>query len=297
MMYEAAIANRILHTYINQFYILPWYDYCVCPLLYHTSRTINQTLKLIYDYSKCEKIVFLVDEFVRLFSEEPDMRKILSKIHYTKDAFLNNGPFKLFTCITTSFNIIEKSIAVSGRANHFYCLPKFDSYRYFAIARKSFLKTLQIQDKKSSNIALDNELLIKLANVCGNYPRAASKCREILFTNNGGSKTLESIVKECVEILKNLYGKIYENTDEEVILHLIGIKIWNIPVEKHLSILTKDKENKLVYKYTKNFLTSNGFIFSNLQIQTYEWIEPSVISPILLATMLISRFEWFYILF
>lgn len=98
---------------------------------------------------------------------------------------------------------------------------------------------------------------------------------------------MESLIDACITKLTTNYGSGFTSEPNEVILHLLGIKIWNMELEEHLS-LTKRIKDEDVHCYTKNFLTLNGFMFSNLTIGVMKMIRSSEISPIMLVCMLKS---------
>lgn len=234
-----------------------------------------------------------MDEFISLFSAQIKLHKggvptilcnVLSTIHKIKDDYLKKGKFELFTCITSLANI-NRFGKISSRTIIWHKLPNFSSELYLWKAWKK--KPFRLLQANKIPIEVSEADIKRIANLCGDFPRGAWIFLRLL-QKTGKMFSMSSLVEACIDNLENRYGAFYEDVPGEVILHLLGIKIWNMRVKKHLA-LTECIDKVEVHSYTKNYLTLNGLLFSNLRKPDLLSIDSSGISPIMLVVMLKTK--------
>lgn len=298
---ESRISNRILHSYINQFFIYQWEYYVESPL--YTTRKFNDTIQLIYSNAKKKKIVLLVDEFLKLFDKEikeekynyfdtktqevkdakkvtawrDELDRLLSIIHATKDHFFRHAEFNLFTCITSLVKLDNVTPTASNRAITWHSLPIFNGQNFLTnyFSDKNNPSILPEDEKKKA------EIIGKIANITGNFPRGVDYCKCWLADEKNScdeDDIVREVTKYCKSCLSGLYTPQFLSVKITLILSLIGIKIWQLKGE------TIFGDN---IAYTVDWLMANGFIFSNVVGTTADMeISSTFISPIMLCAML-----------
>ena len=205
------------------------------------------------------------DEKEKLFVDK--LKAALSKILRIKDTILSAGNYEFFTCVTSLSKLnFEKGETASQRVVYWHPLPKF--------CARTFLK-LHVPLKEHSGV------IEKIANFCGNYPRAVKKCLETLLHKiNDESfvyqynkdEILANIFIKCEEYLEGQYKEHWQEIETKFIFLLLGVKVWGLTV----------KQIKLgTVSYTPNWLMRHGFTFAHK-----DEITPQTISPIMLYCML-----------
>ena len=205
-------------------------------------RDIKNTLNLIYQFAKKDKIVLLVDEFMKLaepINQKDDKWKILLNdllhtIHSIKDDYRNGDvPFRLITCVS-SLNLMRLENHISSvRTITLQKLPKFDAQEFLI----EHFKTNESPVLPDPTDTKRNEILKEIANTTGNFPRAVEYARKFLESKENrcykGDVNLSKIVTTNVmQGLSNMYGVFFSKADIGVILSLVGIKIWVLKVSK-----------------------------------------------------------------